>query len=83
MDNSLRQILNFQYKFTLFRFVALYRADKGARGQMCRTDIRLNKLLVSGPERKPWFVYGVIDYIEHPIYPSMRILELEDQHYFG
>lgn len=76
MDALLRQVLDFLYKFKLIRFVALYRADKGALGQMGWTDVCLNKLLVSGPEPKPWFVYGAIDYIEHTINPSMRILEL-------
>lgn len=76
MNTLLKQILDFLYKFTLIRFVALYRANKGALGQMGWTHVRLNKLLVSGPEPKPWFVYGAIDYIEHTINPFMRILEL-------
>ena len=76
MSAILRRILDFLNKFTIIRFLALYRANRGALGQVGWNDVNLNRLLVSGPEPKPWFVYGAIDYIEHTFNPSMRILEL-------
>jgi|688.fasta_scaffold246579_1 hypothetical protein len=64
------------FKIGLVRFFALSRKRVGALQQLGWFETNMEKLLVSGKQPKPWFVYGAIDYLEHIVAPSSRVLEL-------
>jgi len=69
-------INDFLYKFLWIRFFALARPKNGALGQLGWLRPMPEALLVSGSTPMPWFTYGAIDYINHSISPSLRVLEL-------
>ena len=71
-----RRIKNEIMRFNLVRLLALVRPTSGALGQLGWMHVDFERLEYSGRNPVPWFVYGAIDFIEHQIHPSSRVLEL-------
>ena len=63
-------------RISLVRLLALARRRSGALGQLGWLHVDFEKLRYSGKHPVPWFIYGAIDFIEHQINPSARVLEL-------
>ena len=71
--NAVKKVM---LRVPLIRFLALYRRESGALGQLGWRDAQLEKLLVSGSQAVPWFTYGAIDFADQTVSPAAKVLEL-------